>query len=108
MGGTTYVTATLLLVGAWFDGTTPAPGAGQPIAGAMGSAWNCRCPRCARSWSAGQRAGDQPLVVSLAVTHRGIQQRHAQVERAVNDPDRRVVVGRAVALAQPHASQADR
>jgi hypothetical protein len=35
MGRTTYVTATLLLVGAWFDGTTPAPGAGQPIAGPM-------------------------------------------------------------------------
>jgi hypothetical protein len=57
---------------------------------------------------AGQRAGDQPLVMSLAVAHRGVEQRHAQVERPVNDPDRVVVVGRAVALGQPHAPQADR
>jgi hypothetical protein len=53
-----------------------------------------------------QGPADQDLVVSLAVEVRGVQERHAQLECAVDGGDRLVPVARAVGLAHPHAAQA--
>ena len=48
---------------------------------------------------------DQDLVVARAVDVGGVDERHAQVERAIDGDDRLVPVGGAVPLAHPHAAQ---
>jgi len=52
------------------------------------------------------RAADQHLVVTGAVDVRGVDERHAEVQGAVDGRDRFVPVGGAVPLAHPHAAQA--
>jgi hypothetical protein len=48
---------------------------------------------------------DQDLVVARAVDVGGVDERHAQVERAIDGGDRLIPVGGAVPLAHPHAAQ---
>ena len=55
----------------------------------------------------GQRPADQPFVVPLAVTHRRVEDGHAQFGRPADRPDGFVVVGRPVSLGQAHASHAE-
>lgn len=55
----------------------------------------------------GQRSGDEPLVVSLAIAHRGVQQCHAEFERPADRADRLVVVGLTIALRKAHTSHAE-
>jgi hypothetical protein len=54
----------------------------------------------------GDAAADQDLVVAGPVEVRGVDERDAKVERAVDGRDRFIPVGGAVPLAHPHAAQA--
>ncbi len=55
--------------------------------------------------TAADRPTDQGLVVPRAVAHRGVQQGHAEIERAANRAEGLVVVRGAVRLGQAHAPQ---
>ena len=55
--------------------------------------------------AAGDRPADQHLVVPGAVDVGGVEERDAELERAVDRGDRLVPVAVAVALAHPHAAE---
>jgi hypothetical protein len=57
---------------------------------------------------AGDRAADELLVDERTVHVRGVQEAHAELERAVDDRDRLRVVARSVELRHPHAPQPER
>ena len=57
--------------------------------------------------AAGDRLADELLVVAGAVHVGGVEERHAEVERAVDRRDRLGLVGWAVELGHPHAAEAD-
>ena len=50
---------------------------------------------------------DERLVATFAVRVRRVEKCHAEVERAMDSPNRFSVVRRAVALGHPHAAEAD-
>ena len=57
---------------------------------------------------AGDRAADELLVRVRAVDVGRVEQRHAELERAVDGGDRLFVVARAVELGHAHAAEAER
>ena len=69
---------------------------GRPVDAELGGQLHLRPP-------ARDAPADQDLVVSGAVGVRGVQERHAQVQRPVDSGDRLVPVGGTVLLAHPHA-----
>lgn len=54
-----------------------------------------------------QDGPDKLLVVSAAITLRGIEQRHARFDARENGLGGRFIIDRAVALRETHAAQAD-
>ena len=73
--------------------------AGRPVDAELRGQLHLVAPVC-------DAAADQHLVVAGAVDVGGVDERHAEVERAVDGRDRLVPVGGAVPLAHPHAAQA--
>ncbi len=57
---------------------------------------------------ASDRPAEQSFVVADAVTHRGVQERHADLDRPTHGRDGLLVVGGAVGLRHAHAAQPDR
>jgi hypothetical protein len=55
----------------------------------------------------GENTADETLVVALAVAHRRVQHGHAEFDRMSYRADRFRIVGRAVALGETHAAQAN-
>src|SRR6185312_1126616 len=54
------------------------------------------------------RLADQPVVMAIAIACRGIEEIHAEIERAADGGDRFRIVGRAVGARHAVAAETDR